>query len=497
MNHPSETMEALRGIIDGLDDPVGGQLHRLLDDVQGNREQRDREFKKLSSAQADAIVHSAGIICELEETRERLEKTRLMAEAAAEEARSLSAFGAILEHSLNEIYIFDRESLRFAHANKGALQNTGYTLDELSRKTPLDIKPDLSREKFQSIIAPLREKTAANVEFKTNHCRKDGSIYPVEVHVEESVFHKRRVYVAIIRDISYRNKMEARNLQLQQDLIAASRKAGMAEVATGVLHNVGNVLNSVNISTSLIKRQFSTSALANLEKVSNLISENESSFAEFVRTDNRGRKLPSYIVKVNDALCDERKKMTEEFDDLAKNVEHIKEIISVQQTAAKSFGLMQELSVEEVIDDVVTATRGALSHHHVTVTCEIEDPNLTITSDRHKLLQILTNLVGNAKDAILECENPDRNILIQVTSDEQALLFRVVDNGIGISPDKIDKIFQHGYTTKKSGHGFGLHASANAATELGGNLSVTSDGIGDGAQFEIRLPKLKNSVTTI
>lgn len=299
-----------------------------------------------------------------------------------------------------------------------------------------------------------------------------------------------------IFDITERVQSEAKTQKLQQELVDASRQAGMAEVATGVLHNVGNILNSVNVSASVIRKHYSTSALGNLEKVSGLIEEYRSSFADFVREDNRGRRIPDYIVKVTDLLCEERVKVNHEFDDLLKNVDHIKEIVTVQQSMAKSSGLHQELDANDIVHDVLIANKGSLVNHHIKVTHEVGTAVPRFVSDKHRILQILINLVKNAKDALVECEIRDPEINICVNSDGNHVRFEVMDNGVGIPAEKIDKIFQHGFTTKDNGHGFGLHASANAAVELGGVLTVSSDGLGTGATFSLSLPIVEMSIPT-
>ena len=171
-----------------------------------------------------------------------------------------------------------------------------------------------------------------------------------------------------------------------------------------------------------------------------------------------------------------------------KNVEHIKEIISVQQTMAKSSGLMQELHGSEIIRDVLTADKESLRNHAIDVQQLVADPDPTFTSDKHRILQILINLVRNAKDALIEAQVAAPKITLRVWEENDEVCFEVADNGIGIDQDSINKIFQHGFTTKKHGHGFGLHSSANAATEIGGHLSVASGGARKGAQFVLRIP---------
>uniref|UniRef100_UPI00356571E4 sensor histidine kinase n=1 Tax=Stieleria sp. TaxID=2795976 RepID=UPI00356571E4 len=295
-------------------------------------------------------------------------------------------------------------------------------------------------------------------------------------------------FISIQTVITDRVEAERQNKVLQQEIVDASRQAGMAEVATGVLHNVGNILNSVNVSASIIRKQFSNSALQNLEKATDLISEYESSFVDFVQNDSRGQKLPKYLVVVSQSLRHEQSSIDRELSDLTKNIEHIKEIIAVQQTMAKTSGLQQELYARDLIRDVLTANKESLNKHAIEVIEDFADPDPTMVSDKHRILQILINLVCNAKDSLLEAGVPEPTILLRTWTEHDHVCFEVADNGVGIQTDNLSKIFQHGFTTKVHGHGFGLHSSANAATEVGGRLSATSAGIGTGAQFVLRVP---------
>jgi signal transduction histidine kinase len=108
--------------------------------------------------------------------------------------------------------------------------------------------------------------------------------------------------------------------------------------------------------------------------------------------------------------------------------------------------------------------------------------------DKHKLLQILVNLVRNAKYACQESERVDKQMTVRVANGDGRIKISVIDNGVGIPPENLTRIFNHGFTTRKDGHGFGLHSGALAAKEIGGSLNVHSDGPGQGAAFTLELP---------
>ncbi len=122
--------------------------------------------------------------------------------------------GRILEDSLNEIYIFDADTLRFIQVNRGGRENLGYSLGDLREMTPLDLKPEFTRESFAQLIEPLHTGEVEMVQFTTVHRRKDSSLYPVEIHLQRSTFESTPAYVAIVLDIT-------RRIQAEEELIKA------------------------------------------------------------------------------------------------------------------------------------------------------------------------------------------------------------------------------------------------------------------------------------
>ena len=108
--------------------------------------------------------------------------------------------------------------------------------------------------------------------------------------------------------------------------------------------------------------------------------------------------------------------------------------------------------------------------------------------EKHKILQILVNLLRNAKHACQESDRADKRLTVRVINGDGRVRISVIDNGIGIPPENLIRIFSHGFTTKKDGHGFGLHSGALAAKEMDGSLTVHSDGPGQGSTFTLELP---------
>lgn len=292
------------------------------------------------------------------------------------------------------------------------------------------------------------------------------------------------VFYEITAEKRAAEELEAAN----SSLVDSSRFAGMAEVATGVLHNVGNVLNSVNVSGNVISDRLRGSKVIELGKVAGLLTLQAADFAGFVARDPRGPHIPELISRVAEALRAEHADLLEEVDSITRNIAHIKEIVSMQQGFAKGHGIVEEIDVQSVVDDAIKINSTSLNRHRITVVQAFEEvPRVLV--DKHLVLQILVNLLRNAKQAIESSGREERRVVVKIQGNGgEFVKITVQDSGSGIAPENLTRIFSHGFTTKKDGHGFGLHSSALAATGMGGALSAHSDGPGTGAVFTLDLP---------
>ena len=289
--------------------------------------------------------------------------------------------------------------------------------------------------------------------------------------------------VAVVQDITERRLAEQELEQVHKQLLVASRQAGMAEVATNVLHNVGNVLNSVNVSASLVSERIAKSKCTKLGQVASLLTEHAGDLASFL-AGAQGKHLPGYLRELAEGLVSERDTATAELSALCSNVEHIKEIVAMQQSYARRGGITETLDVRVLVEDSLRMNEGAFSRHGVTIVRDYEDVPL-INVDKHKVLQILVNVIRNAKYA---CQESEKRVTVRIRATDASMLISVIDTGVGIPKANLDRIFSHGFTTRPDGHGFGLHSSALAAKALGGSLHAESAGPGQGATFTLALP---------
>lgn len=292
----------------------------------------------------------------------------------------------------------------------------------------------------------------------------------------------------VSKDVTDLKRAEQELEKVTKELVAASRDAGMAEVVTGVLHNVGNVVNSVNVAVSLAIEQVRASRAPHLAKVVEMLDQHRDDLQWFLTADERGTKVIPYLRALSAALVDEHQRVVTELEQTQKGVDHIKEIVTMQQAYVTTAGLVEPVALREIVEDAIRLNSAALERHGVTLERRYRDDSV-VTTDRHKVLQILVNLLRNAKYACDENGRMDKKITIEIAATDSTAEIAIRDNGVGIAAELLTKIFSYGFTTRKGGHGFGLHSGALAAKELGGVLKAKSEGTGLGAVFTLQLPR--------
>jgi PAS domain S-box-containing protein len=293
--------------------------------------------------------------------------------------------------------------------------------------------------------------------------------------------------VAVIQDTTERKQQDVELERVHKELMTASRQAGMAEVATNVLHNVGNILNSVNISASLMAERLRQSKASGVSRLAELLLEQGANLGQFMTSDDRGKRIPAYLAALGEQLLADQRMALEELAALRDHLEHIKDTVAMQQSYAKLCGVTEVVQVVDLVEDSLRLNAGAFTRHGVTLRREFSAV-APITVDKHKVLQILVNLVRNAKYACDDSGRSEKFITLRIESVARGVRISVIDNGVGIPPENMGRLFSHGFTTRPSGHGFGLHSGALAAQELGGTLRAESDGPGLGASFILELP---------
>jgi PAS domain S-box-containing protein len=382
---------------------------------------------------------------------------------------------------------FDQAPIGIAYADRhGRIQRCNRAYSALTGCTPEE-PGERSDDGLE--LQRLWNGEIAVAEAERRHRRPDGTLVWVRstTSLVRGLDGAPDCSVEFLRDITERKQYDLDLERVHKELMAASRQAGMAEVATNVLHNVGNILNSVNISASLVAERVKQSKASGVLRTADLLREQGSNLAQFLGDDARGRRIPEYLASLGEQLANDQRLTLEEIVSLRSNLEHIKDTVAMQQNYAKLCGVTEIVTVAELVEDSLRLNAGAFARHGVKVRREFtEVPQITV--DKHKVLQILVNLIRNAKYACDESGRRDKEVILRIEPCAAGVRIAVVDNGIGIPAETMARLFSHGFTTRRSGHGFGLHSCALAAQELGATLRATSDGAGLGAAFILELP---------
>jgi len=386
---------------------------------------------------------------------------------------------------------------QLTHHNRAAAELLGIPSERTGDAVPRNPYPLTSKVYLADGITPVPREdrplarallgdTVSDAEFVI--VRPDGSRRTVLSSAQRMVVNAGQPLgaLAVVEDITERRLAEEELERVHKQLLVASRQAGMAEVATNVLHNVGNVLNSVNVSASIVTERIRKSKCAGLSRVAALLSEHAPDLTAFLM-GSQGRHVPVYLQELAAELIAERDVTIEELATLRGNVEHIKEIVAMQQNYARRSGLTDLIDIRTLVEDSLRMNEGAFSRHGVTLVRDFQEVPL-LTLDKHKVLQILVNVIRNAKYACDESGSAEKRVTVRVRAANDTIIVAVIDTGVGIPPENLARIFNHGFTTRKDGHGFGLHSCALAAKELGGSLHGESAGPGHGATFTLTLP---------
>ncbi|MBU0718074.1 MAG: HAMP domain-containing protein [Planctomycetes bacterium] len=286
------------------------------------------------------------------------------------------------------------------------------------------------------------------------------------------------------------DRMVQKLADFRSQLAQASRLAGMSEVASGVLHNVGNVLTSVNVSATQAVSKVRKLDLPGLVGAAQLMEQHAGDLAKYVTTDEKGKLIPRFLNELGEHLTREQETILNELQSLSNDVEHIKDIVNMQQSYAKVSGVMEPVSLADLLEDALRINSAGITRHGVRVVREFAEVP-PVTTDKHKVLQILINLLNNAKYALDDRPAGEKDLTLRIAraiGSEGHVKLEVIDNGMGISEENLTRIFTYGFTTRAEGKGFGLHTGAVTAKNLGGSLTAQSAGPGRGATFTLTLP---------
>lgn len=476
----------LEGRIDALQRQVENVAN--LSVANGAAEARDSLAIALAAALAgvvSALTVSVLFTKSLLNTERQLEQDMAERIRAEEKARQERDFSTTALDSIPGLFVVLSADARLIRWNRKLEIVSAHTASEIGAMRPEDLVIAADREAVARMIRQGFADGWAEVEL--NLITKNNDVIPHFLKGSRLLIDGQTCLAVIGIDITERREAANELARLNRELIDASRHAGMAEVATSVLHNVGNVLNSVNVSVTLVADGIRHSRLSALRKAFQLLHEQEADLAAFLSRDPKGRRLPGFLQALGEELSREQARFSSEMDSVRQHVDHIKQIVAMQQSYAKVSGTLEDLAPGDLVEDAFRMSAFASEREPCEVVRDYGSVPL-VRVDRHKVLQILINLINNARHALAD-RPADRRLVFRLSPGQaQRVRIEITDNGSGIAAENLTRIFQHGFTTRKSGHGFGLHSGANAAREMGGTLSVQSEGPGTGATFVLELP---------
>ncbi len=416
---------------------------------------------------------------------------------AEHELRTAKDYAENLIETANAMVVGMDKDGRVTVFNQTAERITGYQRSEVSNENwfdviaPRDRYPDAWSE-FERLLAggvprnfesPILTKGGEEryIVWQSNNAGEQGDAVGT---------------IAFGIDITERKQAEAELQSAQKRLVETAHRAGMADVASEVLHNVGNILNSVNVAITQMSETVAASRVDALAKVVTLLDEHREDLGAFLKEDPQGKHIPVFLTEISTLFRTERDHLVGMLEGLTKNVQHIKDTITTQQSYARVLAVEEPTSLVEPIEDAIQINQAALERHEVRLVREFESLPV-VQINKQKVVQILVNLINNGKYALSHSERSDKVMHIRLRQHgDSRFRIEVIDNGIGMTRETLGKIFRHGFTTKQDGHGFGLHSAALAAKEMGGALRADSDGPGRGAVFTLELPLNRVEATT-
>ncbi len=427
----------------------------------------------------------------LQRAQQRIEILERMVEDQSrdlyEANRSLRDANGFMSEVLNSMagtLVVTDADLNVRLVNQDFYAQLGYERDEVIGRPVADVLPEADDFLFG--------ESSQLFEAESYCLCKSGEQIPVVlttgvIQPEEDGEQSWRGHIFMAIDIRERKAAEARLRDAQQQLVQASRQAGMADIATGILHNVGNVLNSVNVSASLVRDRMQRDRSGDLRRLADLLLGQRDKLGEFFASDPRAASVPDFLDQLAAHFAGERESQLGEIAALISNLEHIKTIVASQQSIAKQGGAIETLELREVVEAAMRVCGHGLDLAGVSIERDYSDDQ-PLRADRHKIMQVVINLLSNARHALLDAGISERRLRLHTSTAGGCARISICDSGVGIDAEHLQRIFKLGFTTKPDGHGFGLHSSANAAVEMGGRLACHSDGPGRGATFTLELP---------
>lgn len=425
------------------------ELQRHRDDLEGIVKERTRELEELNQA--------------LKESRKDLQ--------------------TLLENSPDLILrVNDRFKIQYLNRARKGIDKR-----RLIGKSVLDfISPEHLDEIKEKIRDCLNNAQIKELELKFNFNQVGTFWYQIRLVPLKRIGIEDEIMV-ISTNITRRIEIEKDLAKVQEELIDRAHRAGMAEIANGTLHNIGNILNSIRTSARMIENHSNSAGRSALKDANRLLMENLNDLENFILNNPKGKKLMGFYLEIEKVLDNEQELIDDNFARLNKSIQTIAEIISAQQIYAKKPNSSESIFLKDVVEDALTIQSDVIGGYGIEILKRYDQVS-RLNVQKARLVHVIINLINNAKDAMALVPEDKRTLWISLEQTDECVELQLKDTGIGIKNEHLDKIFSHGFTTKEEGHGFGLHSCKTYIEEMGGKILVQSEGEGKGAVFTLQFP---------
>ncbi len=416
-----------------------------------------------------------------------LDENQTHLELAREELASSKIYvDNILRSMADALFVIDAD-LTIGAVNPALLNLLGYQEEDLVGQSPGCI---FGEEFARGVIIEnlMLQGSVSGVE--SSFLTREGSMIPISVsgsllQNDQGQF---QGMVCVAQDITERKRMEEEKQKLHEQLLDTSRQLGMAEVASDVLHNVGNVLNSINVSIGVVSDIITKSLVTDVKRVSQLLAKYDDDLGAFFTDNPKGKQIPEFLKQLSEQLLEEQRLALEELGRLRENTGQAQHCVADQQELAKHRELTEAIVLSDLVEEALKKHQGDIERFNISVIREWQDlPELLI--DKHQVLEIISDVIENACQAMESVDLRELTLRVkQVNGPPDSARVEIQDTGVGIPPEDLTRIFGQGYSTKEHTRGSSLHTGALVAKNLGGALSAHSNGKDCGALFALDLP---------
>lgn len=373
-------------------------------------------------------------------------------------------------------------------------------LDEplrLDRSTPIVFKKKDSIDMVVDALNQMRDSlkiSYENIQEESNK-RKVAEEKAIDYSLSLEVAYK-DLFESKTRQMELNNDLSQKyqDLQVAQDkLVEYARAQGMAEVTTGILHDIGNILNNIGMIRFRGSKILTESSLTTAVKINEMLSEQED-VEKFLNEDSKGKKVLSNLPTIFKGVAADQEELNEQMGKLEKSVKLMTKIIERQQNYAKSQYSFHKpktelLDINKIITDSIELNKLSFDKYDIEIMTDLSElPQVECIY--HEIYNIIANIMKNAKEAYMSKDFVGDRKTLEISSklDDKSVRIEIKDNAIGIAKDNLEKVFEKGFSDKEDGHGFGLHTCRKSVRSLGGELWAESEGVGKGTTFVITLP---------